>query len=46
VRRSLAAADEERWRDYLGNDDLDEPAEVVFYCRECADEQFGNSSRT
>ena len=39
-------ADEERWRAYLGGDDLDEPAEVVFYCPDCADEQFGNSGST
>ena len=36
-------ADEERWRAYLGCDeDLDEPAEVVFYCLSAAS---GSSSR-
>jgi hypothetical protein len=35
-------ADEERWRAYLGGDDLDEPAEVVFYCRCCAEREFGD----
>ena len=33
-------ADEERWRAYLGSDDLDEPAELVFYCPRCADLEF------
>jgi hypothetical protein len=28
---------------YLGGDDLDEPAEVVFYCTECAEREFGHS---
>ena len=35
------AADEERWRAYLGSNDLDEPAEVVFYCPECSEREFG-----
>ena len=34
-------ADEERWRAYLGGDPIDEPAEVFFYCRECAERKFG-----
>jgi hypothetical protein len=34
-------ADEECWRAYLGSDDLDEPAELVFYCPECAEREFG-----
>jgi hypothetical protein len=34
-RRPWVAA-HERWRAYHGGDDLDEPAEVVFYCPECA----------
>jgi hypothetical protein len=34
-------ADEERWRAYHGGDDLDEPAEVFFYCRACAEREFG-----
>jgi hypothetical protein len=33
-------ADDERWRAYLGSDDLDEPPEVVFYCPECAEREF------
>jgi hypothetical protein len=34
-------AEEERWRAYLGGEDLDAPAEVVFYCSECAEREFG-----
>jgi hypothetical protein len=34
-------ADEERWRAYLGGDDLGEPAEVFFYCPACAEREFG-----
>jgi hypothetical protein len=41
VRRPLAAGDEERWLAYLGGDDLDEPAEDVLYCPECAEREFG-----
>jgi hypothetical protein len=33
-------ADKERWRAYLGSDDLDELPEVVFYCPECAKREF------
>jgi nucleoside-diphosphate-sugar epimerase len=33
-------ADEEPWRAYLGGDDLDEPAEVVLNCPECAEREF------
>ena len=33
-------SDEERWQAHLGSDDLDEPAEVVFYCPECAEREF------
>ena len=33
-------ADEGRWRAYLGGDDLDEPAELVFYCPQCAEREF------
>ncbi len=32
--------DEERWHAHLGGDDLDEPAELVFYCPECAEREF------
>jgi hypothetical protein len=39
VRRNLAS-DTERWRAYLGCDDLDEPAELVFYCAEFAEREF------
>jgi hypothetical protein len=35
-------ADEARWRVYLGGDDLEEPAEVVFYCPDCAECKFGD----
>lgn len=34
--------DEERWCAYLGSDDLDEPAELVFYCPVCARREFGD----
>ena len=35
--------DEERWRAYLGVDEhLDEPAELVFYCPDCAEREFGD----
>jgi hypothetical protein len=34
-------ADEERWRAHLGIDEhIDEPAELVFYCPECAEREF------
>ena len=34
-------ADEARWRAYLGCDEhFDEPAEVVFYCPDCAEREF------
>jgi hypothetical protein len=35
------AADDERWRAYLGGDDLDDPAELAFYCPDCAEREFG-----
>ena len=38
-------ADEERWRAYHAGDDLDEPAEIVFYCPECAKREFKNEAR-
>jgi len=38
----LSAA-EERWQAHLGSDDLDEPPEVVFYCRGCAKREFGDA---
>lgn len=31
---------QERWRAYLGGDDLDEHGELVFYCPECAEREF------
>jgi hypothetical protein len=34
-------ADEDPWRAYLGGDDLDEPGEVVIYCPDCAEQEFG-----
>ena len=34
-------ADEERWQAHLGCDeDLDAPAELVFYCPQCAEREF------
>ena len=36
-------ADEERWRAYLGSDNLNEADEVFFYCPECAEREFGES---
>jgi hypothetical protein len=33
--------DDERWRAYLGGDDLDESPEIVFYCPRCAEREFG-----
>lgn len=36
-------ADEERWRAYLGGDDLNETVEVVFYCPSCAGRELGPS---
>ena len=30
--------DEDRWSAYLTDD---EPAELAFYCRECAEREFG-----
>jgi hypothetical protein len=36
-------ADEERWQAHLGCDEhFDEPAEVVFYCPEYAEREFGD----
>ena len=36
-------ADEGRWRAYLDcEEDLDAPAEVVFYCPACAEREFGD----
>jgi hypothetical protein len=32
--------DDERWRAYHVGD-LDEPAEIVFYCPKCAEREFG-----
>ena len=32
--------DDERWRAYHAGDDLDEPAELVFYCPACAASEF------
>ncbi len=38
-------ADVERWQAHLGCDEhLDAPAEVVFYCPECADPEFGTKA--
>ena len=35
-------SDAERWRAYHGGDDLNELAEVVFYCPVCASASSGN----
>jgi hypothetical protein len=35
--------DEERWRAYLGSDNLDELPEVVFYCPACVEREFGDA---
>ena len=41
-RRQWLPDDEERWRAYHGIEEhFDELAEVVFYCRNCADREFG-----
>ena len=39
--RRWLPADPERWCAYHGGDDLDDPAEIVFYCPECAGREFG-----
>ena len=44
-RRAGRPADEELWRAYLGSDSLDEPAQVVFYCPECAQREVPLVSR-
>lgn len=36
------STDNERWRAYLGGEDLYEPAELVFFCTTCADREFGS----
>jgi hypothetical protein len=41
-RVALIPADEERWRAYLGCDDLDEVPELVFCCPDCAEREFGD----
>jgi hypothetical protein len=40
--RRWLPADDERWRAYLGGDDLEQPAELVFYCSDCAEREFGD----
>jgi hypothetical protein len=40
-QRQCLSDDEDRWHAHLGGDDLDEPAELVFYCPECAEREFG-----
>lgn len=43
--RPWLPADDERWRAYLGCDeDLDEPAELVFYCATCAKSESGTGA--
>jgi hypothetical protein len=38
--RKWLPIDVERWRAYHVGDDLDEPAELVFYCPECAEREL------
>jgi hypothetical protein len=34
-------ADEDRWRAYVGvGEELDEPAELLFYCPDCGEREF------
>jgi hypothetical protein len=40
-RQHWLPADEQRWRTYHVGDDLDEPAELVFYCPACAERELG-----
>jgi hypothetical protein len=39
-RKVWLPTDDDCWRAYLGAEDLDELAEIVFYCPECAARQF------
>jgi hypothetical protein len=39
-RRLWRPDDDEHWRAYHVGDDLDEPAELVFYCPQCAEREF------
>jgi hypothetical protein len=41
-RRPWLACDE-RWRAYHVGDDPAEPAELVFYCPECSEVEFGET---
>jgi hypothetical protein len=41
VCRRPWVSEDERWRAYHVGDDLDEPAEFVFYCPACAEREFG-----
>ena len=36
--------DNERWRAYHAGNDLDEPAELVLYCPDCAEREFGDGN--
>jgi hypothetical protein len=45
VEAAWLPADEERWRAYLGGDELDQPAELFFYCPTCAEREFGDELR-
>jgi hypothetical protein len=40
----MAPTYHDRWRAYLGADDLDEVAEIAFYCPACAVREFGVES--
>jgi hypothetical protein len=42
-QRQWLPADDERWQAYHVGDDLNEPAELVFYCPECSKREFGSN---
>jgi hypothetical protein len=43
VCRRQWLADKERWRAYHVGEDSNEPAELVFYCLECSEREFGSN---
>jgi hypothetical protein len=40
-RKAVWLPADERWKAYLGGDNVNEPPELVFYCPECAEREFG-----
>jgi hypothetical protein len=40
VCRRLWRADDEHWRAHHVGDDLDAPAELMFYCPQCVEREF------